>query len=59
MGIVKGLMKKIRNGDYPRDGVDRCSFCGMPWCISLYLSWFSMKISALSRLKTELMIYLA
>jgi hypothetical protein len=47
------------DGDYPSDGADRCSFCGMPSCWGLYLLWLSMKISALSQLRTELMIHLA
>jgi hypothetical protein len=47
------------DGDYLRDGVDRCFFCGMPRCWGLYLLWLSMKISILPRLRTELMIHLA
>jgi hypothetical protein len=47
------------DGDYPKDEVNRCSFCGMPRCWGLYLLWLSMKISVLSRLRTELMIHLA
>ena len=35
------------------------SLLGMLWCCGLYLAWLSVKISALSRLRTELMIHLA
>jgi len=35
------------------------SLLGMPWCCSLYLTGLSGKISALSRLRTELMVHLA
>ena len=35
------------------------SLVGMLWCCGLYLVGLSMKISALSRLRTELMIHLA
>jgi hypothetical protein len=51
--------EQVIDGDYFRDGADRCSFCGIPWCCGLYLLWLSMKISVLSQLRTELMIHLA
>ena len=35
------------------------SLLEMPWCCGLYLVRLSVKISALSRLRTELMIHLA
>ena len=35
------------------------SLLGMSWCCGLYLVGLSVKISALSRLRTELMIHLA
>ena len=35
------------------------SLLGMPWCCGLYLAGLSVKISVLSRLRTELMIHLA
>ena len=35
------------------------SLLGMPWCCGLYLAGLRVKISALSRLRTELMIHLA
>jgi hypothetical protein len=24
--------EQVIDGDYPIDGADRCSFCGMSWC---------------------------
>ena len=35
------------------------SLLGMSWCCGLYLAGLSKKISALSRLRTELIIHLA
>jgi hypothetical protein len=51
--------KQVIAGDYPRDGVDRCLCCGMPRSCGLYLLWLSMEISALSQLRTKLMIHLS
>jgi hypothetical protein len=58
-GYDERVSEQVIDGDYPRDGADQCSFCGMPWCWDLYLLWLSMKISVLSRLRSELMIHLA
>jgi len=35
------------------------SILGMPWCCGLYFLGLGVKIFALSRLRTELMIHLA
>jgi hypothetical protein len=58
-GYYERVNEQVVDGDYPRDGEDRCSFCEMSYCWGVYLLWLSMKISALSRLGTELMIHLA
>jgi hypothetical protein len=58
-GYDERVNEQVIDDDYPRDGADRCSFCGISWCWGLYLLWLSMKISALSRLRIELMIHLA
>ena len=58
-GYCEKVNEQVIDDDYPRDGADRCSFCEMSWCWGLYLLWLSMKISALSRLRTDLMIRLA
>jgi hypothetical protein len=58
-GYDERVNEQVIDGDYPRNRVDRCSFCGMSWCRGMYLLWLSMKISVLSRLRTELMIHFA
>jgi hypothetical protein len=58
-GYYERVNKQVIDGDYSRDGADRCSFGGMTWCWGLYILWLNMKISALFRLRIELMIHLA
>jgi hypothetical protein len=31
-GYYERVNEQVIDGDYPRDGADRCSFCGMSWC---------------------------
>ena len=57
-GYCERVNEQVIDDDYSRDGADQIFFVGYRGVMALYLLWLSVKISALSLLRTGLMIHL-